>query len=94
MNAHLSGEPRCPVCGKRGYRRIARIGDELIHWCRAGHPHYVPQPVKWHTPRFLKIHRYLFCYSDSYREWYAEGKAAEQVWCMLIWLGQKGIVPL
>ncbi len=34
--------PKCPVCGARGYRSIKRIGGQLIHWCRKGHPHFVP----------------------------------------------------
>lgn len=36
----LRFRPRCPVCGAKGYRRIERIGGEIIHWCRKGHPHY------------------------------------------------------
>lgn len=36
----LALRPRCPVCGARGYKAIRRIGDQIIHWCRKGHPHY------------------------------------------------------
>lgn len=32
----------CPICGARGWFRIANVGVQLIFWCRRKHPYLIP----------------------------------------------------